>query len=86
MKKVTDLRPCDVCGGPHHGLFYVRASAALVENFAPASTTAIVVAMDSPAHASLMTEVVVCSNCYVQPVCLAELAEKRTRAIEASGR
>lgn len=23
MKALRDLRPCDKCGGPHHGIFYV---------------------------------------------------------------
>lgn len=106
MKRLTDLRPCDNCGGPVGLLFYTlrlsltlvkpqavneylgmaqffggRASSALIENFAPASADAVTVAGDK--DPSLMTEIVLCSKCYLdQPIVLPLLSEKRRDAIE----
>lgn len=66
-----------------HQFFQGRTSDALVENFAPATADAITVAMDHPDHRALMTELVICSDCYVTPLTLAQLAESRQRAIES---
>lgn len=110
MKTLRDLRPCDACGGPHHGVFYVvrfsiavvnrdavnqfagmhqffggRASMALVENFVPLASQAIRVAMDDsdPEIRSVMTELVICHQCYLEPLDLPVLAERR-HALEAA--
>ena len=67
-----------------HQFFGGRASLALVENFAPSAATAVTVAMDEPEYRALMTELVICAECYVTPVCLAELAERRGAATTAA--
>jgi|ERR1051325_4054951 hypothetical protein len=99
--KVSELRPCDACGGPIAPMFYVlrislalinpeavnefvgmhrffqgRASAALVENFAPRSVDAVTVAGDQAPE--LMTELWLCQDCYLmKPIDLAQLSEQR---------
>lgn len=98
--KVSELRPCDSCGGPIAPMFYVlraclalikpdavnqflgmhrffdgKASAALVENFAPASLDAVIVVGDQKPE--LMTEIHLCVACTDQPLDLLSLIEKR---------
>lgn len=57
-----------------------RASFALVENFVPSANQAIRVAMDDPETKALMTELVVCMDCYLKPLDLPLLAEQRNAA------
>lgn len=110
MKKLTDLRPCDRCGGPVGFQFYTvrtsltfvklqavqqfagmhmffggRASAALIENFAPEAADAVIVAGDQ--EPKLMTEFVICSGCYLDhPIDLPMLTEQRNAARRSSER
>jgi DNA topoisomerase IB len=60
-----------------HQFFGGRASVALIENFAPSAANAVVVAMDDPEYDVLANEIVICNGCYMKPIVLAELAEKR---------
>jgi hypothetical protein len=103
--KLSELRPCDVCGGKLAPSFYVlRMSIALIsptptnqvlglaqyfqgnlglaEVFAPESDQAVVVAMDEKEHTGLMQEFFVCTTCYMAPICLAELVEKRNPSVD----
>lgn len=67
-----------------HQFFGGRAGAALVENFAPASTDAVIVAGDK--EPSLMLELFICQACYIgekgkPPIDLALLSERVHDAI-----
>jgi len=54
-----------------------RAPMALVENFSPAMTDAVTVAMDDPMFKNLMIEVVICHDCHNNTsIDLPRLAEK----------
>jgi hypothetical protein len=109
--KVSDLRPCDKCGGKIAPLFYRvrftqalinpdavnqfvgmhrffggKASAALVENFAPASTDAVLFFGDK--DRSLEVELLICNDCFLNGgIDLAMLSEKRNagRSVEEDG-
>jgi hypothetical protein len=102
--KLSELRPCDQCGGKLAPSFYVlRLSIALIsptatnqvlglaqyfqgnlglaEVFAP-NDNAVAVAMDEKEHTGLMQEFFVCTTCYMAPICLAELVEKRNPPVD----
>lgn len=104
--KLSEIRPCDNCGGPITPHFYVvRMSIALfnpkatnqvlgmaqyfgghlalAELFSPHEDV-VTVAMDEKEHKVLQTELFLCQDCYLRPVNLAELAEKRGEQIEAA--
>lgn len=58
-----------------HQFFCGKASPALVENFAPSSTDAVTIAGD--AHTELMTEIVICSGCFLdKPIDLAMVYDR----------
>lgn len=70
-----------------HQFFGGRASAAMVENFAPAAADAVIVAGDR--EPSLMTELLICHTCYLDtPIDLPLLSERineRRKRAEAAG-
>jgi hypothetical protein len=62
-----------------HQFFQGRASAALVENFAPASVDAVTFAGDG--EPGLLTTLLVCQSCYMdKPVDLPMLMERQAAA------
>ena len=71
-----------------HQFFGGRAPTALVENFAPAAADAVTIAMDDDEFKQLMNELFVCNDCYMTPLDLPLLAERRAskerRELEAT--
>jgi len=55
---------------------YFHGALGLAEIMSPRADV-ITVAMDEAQGKELMVELFVCAECYLQPLCLAELAEKR---------
>jgi hypothetical protein len=98
--KLSELRPCDNCGGQVQPFFYVlRYSIALFKPTATRQTLGLMqmfngalalaeamspepevvtVAMDDPESKALMVELRLCQECFMSPICLAEIGEQVT--------
>lgn len=99
--KLSQLRPCDVCGGKiAPSLYVLRMSIALfkpqatnevlgltqifqgalglAEVFAP-DDDAVIVAMDDKEYRELMHEFFICSDCYMKPIDLPLLVERKAK-------
>jgi hypothetical protein len=57
---------------------YFNGALGLAEVMAPAAEDAIIVAGDK--EPGLMTELLLCFDCWTRPLCLSDLAEKRAAA------
>lgn len=100
--KLSDLRPCDNCGGPIGQIFYqvrtsivmVKAQAAnqmlgltqmmggslaLAEAMGPEPDCVTVGGDHDP---ELFTHLLMCQDCFMKPVRLAEVVEHRAKATE----
>lgn len=103
--KLSEIRPCDSCGGKIAPVFYViRMSPAVVNSSAvnqilglnqyfggnaldlaeamSPEPEVVKIAMDEKEHKQLTVELRICQDCYIKPISLAQLAEKRAAVID----
>lgn len=73
---VVNRRAVEEFAGMHQ-FFGGRASTALVENFSPSAADAIKIPLDDPEFKELVTELFICGKCYLEPLDLPQLAERR---------
>ena len=81
--KLSNLHPCNNCGGKLGTTFYVVRMSIAVEVVAPDSNV-VKVAMDDSDFKELAHQFLICSSCYTQELCLAEMGEKASINLENS--
>ena len=81
--KLSNLHPCNNCGGKLGTTFYVVRMSIAVEVVAPDSNV-VKVAMDDSDFKELAHQFLICTSCYMKPLCLAEMSQKASINLENS--